>query len=77
MRKRTNSTLKVGTKKRLAGWLDIGLQPQEVIIDDEEVKNEVTFTCSEEKKNAFDLKIDAYITLWQLSVGPHMWLIFL
>jgi hypothetical protein len=61
LRKRTNSTLLKSEPKRgwLSGWLDIGLQPQEVIIDDEEVKNEVTFTCSEEKKNAFDLKIDA------------------
>jgi hypothetical protein len=77
LRKRTNSTLKVGTKKRLAGWLDGCWASTQEVINDEEVKIEVKFTCSKEKKNACDLKIDAYITLWQLSVGPQMWLIFL
>jgi hypothetical protein len=60
LRKRTNSTLKGGTKKRLAGWLAGYWASTQDVIGDEEVKIEVTFTCSKEKKkNAFDLKIDA------------------
>jgi len=50
LRKRTNSTLKGGTKKRLAGWLAGYWASTQDVIGDEEVKIEVTFTCSKEKK---------------------------
>jgi hypothetical protein len=42
------------------GWLAGYWASTQDVIGDEEVKIEVTFTCSKEKKkNAFDLKIDA------------------
>lgn len=58
------------------GWLAGYWASTQEVIGDEEVKIKSNLLVQKIKKNGFDLKIDAYITLW-LSVGPHKWLIFL